>query len=480
MTYRPDGVQWRRPVVAAGVVVAVLGLACGAAPGPRGAAGPAAGEGQSGNVALVVMPEAGAERGPGAPVPSSADESRCAAAIAAVVAGDTATALALFEDSIVIGPALWALLDDDPVLRESGIPSPMHLSSPQGPMVLQGRTFVEPDRATLLGSQAFHDLLAGVASTPPRAATAQERAIFYQLIPFEIEGEPVTVVGTGAARLVFDSTDDKLFWLDNIGFYGSDNAASLQQACDDGDAGSCGELGHGLLAGGQIAAAESPLTRACDAGRTEACFDLSRALYSLGRKDEAEAPARRACDGGHLDGCVNLTGLLLLAGRWADAEAPARKACDRGNVAGCVNLANALDELGRTAEALEVTKTTCDAGQPLACSDASWYALRLGDAATGETLARQAVQALPDEGPPHANLGHALVLQGRLDEAAAEYDRAIGINAAERASILADLGKLQQAVPAAADDIATARSRLPAGPETASDPGPAVWTRPLP
>lgn len=423
-------------------------LACflvfaGCGPAARGT-GP-----QSAGSMLVVAPESGAERGPGHRVESPEDEALCASAVAAVVGGDIDAASDLFADSIVVGPALWALLQDDPSVAGVGIPTTMHIPTGDHVVVLDGRSFVEPDRMTLLKSARLREVLARVsADGAPRAATDLERDLFYMLIPFEISGEPVTVIGDGATLTVVDSADERVFWLDVLGAYGASDAPTAADAC----------------AGGSV----------------EACREVGSELLQAGRMEDAEAPLRQACSAGDLPACGNLSVLYVMTGRAAEGEEPARKACSGGLIGACANLGMVLGELARPAEALEACRPACDAGDAAGCANASWYALLSGDAAAAEVLARKSLELHPGDGPARVNLGHALLLQGVNDAALAEYDQALASDGERHTAILSDLNDLEPLFPNAAAAIAAARAHLPPLPADAGDPGPAVMIVPPP
>ncbi|MBI5489711.1 MAG: hypothetical protein HY905_20425 [Deltaproteobacteria bacterium] len=224
------------PAVVCGWPLVVL-LACGCGPAARGPAAGGPGT-QPGGTALVVTPEAGAERGPGRAVPSPDDEALVASAVVAVVSGNIDAASGLFSDSIVVGPALWALLQDDPALAGIGLPTTMHVATADGYVELDGRTFLDADRGALLKSDRFRAVLARAGSDgAPRAATDAERALFYMLIPFEIAGEPLTVIGAGATVTVLGTSDGGLFWLDVLGAYGGGGSASSSEDDCAGDPG---------------------------------------------------------------------------------------------------------------------------------------------------------------------------------------------------------------------------------------------------
>ena len=169
-----------------------------------------------------------ADQRAGGPVPDAADEQWCAAAVAALADGGDA-GLAVLGDSVVLGAALWlALAKADPGLAEAGIPSLFHDTTGGVDIVMAGRLFMRDAQAKLLSSAAFRDIMRRAANGAPQAASAEERERFYRTIPFEIAGQPLTVVGDGPDRLVVQRTDGKVFWMDLIDDYWEAGATGNQ------------------------------------------------------------------------------------------------------------------------------------------------------------------------------------------------------------------------------------------------------------
>lgn len=183
--------------------------------------------------AAVVLVWSGVSRGDGdrragGPVPDAADEAWCAEAVAALADGDPAATAAL-GDPLVLGAALWLTLSRaDPGLAEAGIPSTFHDPSGGADIVMTGRVFGAGDQAKLVASAAFRDILRRAAAGGAQAADAAERERFYRMIPFDIAGLPLTVVGDGADRLVVQRNDRKVFWLDLIANYWTAGATGNQ------------------------------------------------------------------------------------------------------------------------------------------------------------------------------------------------------------------------------------------------------------
>ena len=143
------------------------------------------------------------------------------AALAAVGAGEAApTGLAT---PVVIGTALWALLVKlDPALSAAGTPTANALPHQTGPkQTVEVRSFVhEPERAALLQSPGFRKIGRAFGQAKIRAATDDERKLFYLLVPFEIVGHAVTIAERDADRLVvFLDDEGRPAWLDVLSAY---------------------------------------------------------------------------------------------------------------------------------------------------------------------------------------------------------------------------------------------------------------------
>ena len=151
----------------------------------------------------------------------------------------------------------------------------------------------------------------------------------------------------------------------------------------------------GLILSERGEEAVSFLRRACglESGFPLYWFRLAEALFLSGDAEEAEEPWTKARDLAPEDGWILNLGGLLAERRGARDEAIRlfRAARDRlpDQVEPSVNLSEALDAAGLTEEALE------------------------------------ALTAFPDSAPARNQAGNILARRGRLDEAAAEYDRAV-------------------------------------------------------
>lgn len=186
-----------------------------------------------GVVAAGLLPWTGVSRGDsaeraGGPVPDAADEQWCGAAVAALADGGEA-GLAVLGDSVVLGAALWlSVTKADPSLADAGIPSLFHDTTGGVDVVMAGRMFMRDDRSKLVSSAAFRNIMRRAANGAPQAADSDERERFYRMIPFEIAGQPLTVVGDGPDRLVVQRTDGKVFWMDLIDNYWTAGATGNQ------------------------------------------------------------------------------------------------------------------------------------------------------------------------------------------------------------------------------------------------------------
>ena len=168
-------------------------------------------------------------------------------------------------------------------------------------------------------------------------------------------------------------------------------AERCDEACEDGDPGSCarlavvaerGERGDG--APRDEARAAALYQRACDGGDLPGCAGLGR-LHRAGRGGLERDPARavalfqRACDGGVARGCALLgeayrDGAGGLGRDLVRAVALFQGGCDRGDLAGCKDLGG-MHQLGKgglardDARAAALYQRACEGGELLGCSD---------------------------------------------------------------------------------------------------------------
>ncbi|HXU82721.1 MAG TPA: hypothetical protein VN914_15065 [Polyangia bacterium] len=195
-------------------------LACAS----RGAAPPSAAAPAKAPAALVVTPDQSqrpkSDRPWGDPVQSDEADRKVMAALGA--AGKGTAPDGAFSAALVIGPALWSLLTHaDPALGAVGTPAQAKIPLPDGSMqTLEMRTFVNAgELPALLRAAAFQKVTAAFARGHARAASEAERKLFYVFIPFEIAGQPLTIVEQGRQHLVAHLSDGKVAWLDVLSAY---------------------------------------------------------------------------------------------------------------------------------------------------------------------------------------------------------------------------------------------------------------------
>ena len=144
-------------------------------------------------------------------------------ALAAIGAGQAQPSL--LATPLTVGPALWALLVKlDPALADAGTKASSALPHKTGQQqALEVRSFMqEPELAALLRSPGFRKIGRAFAQANVRAATNDEREMFYLLVPFEIASRAVTIAERDADRLVvFLDDKDRLAWLDVLSAYGA-------------------------------------------------------------------------------------------------------------------------------------------------------------------------------------------------------------------------------------------------------------------
>ena len=265
------------------------------------------------------------------------------------------------------------------------------------------------------------------------------------------------------------------------------SALACAEACDRGDASSCGRLAARAARGTGIprdeARAAALFETACAAGDSTSCAGLGR-LYTHGRdlvrdptravqlfkkacageprrgcallgeayrdgaggltRDDVRAVGlfREACDGGDATGCKDLGGMHQagrggLARDEAAAAALYREACDGGELLGCNDL-GVLVGSGRAGLARDeglaavLYQRACDGGELLACDNLAWMLERgKGGEPVDPARAAELYQRACDAGDARGcgNLG-VMVEQGRAGNeadparAAELYERA--------------------------------------------------------
>tara|TARA_R110002096_G_scaffold435826_2_gene663618 strand:- start:162794 stop:163945 length:1152 start_codon:yes stop_codon:yes gene_type:complete len=176
---------------------------------------------------LAMVPDVSANTGArpwGAEVPNSEVETKVMNDLRSIAAGDSDSKG--LSDVSIAGAALYqALLEADRIggrseLATLGTPSTSIISTGDGVTKMPMRTYRSEHRSALLRSASFLQILALIADGQARPATEAERKFWYALIPFEINGQPVTVVEASGHRLVvYLDEDGAIFWMDLLSGY---------------------------------------------------------------------------------------------------------------------------------------------------------------------------------------------------------------------------------------------------------------------
>jgi hypothetical protein len=135
-----------------------------------------------------------------------------------------------FAPSMTVGPALWEiLLKLDPAIASVGTAAVNTLPHKKGvAQTMEMRTFPD-DRAlsSLLRSSGFGKIGRAFSQAKLRAATDAEREMFYDFVPFDIAGKPVTISERDADRLlVYLDDNERIVWMDVISGYATAPAAA--------------------------------------------------------------------------------------------------------------------------------------------------------------------------------------------------------------------------------------------------------------
>ena len=224
-------------------------------------------------------------------------------------------------------------------------------------------------------------------------------------------------------------------------------AVRCDEACDDGDAASCGLLAalveRGEGAPRDVARAAQLYQRACDGGDLPGCVGLGQ-VHRAGRGGLARDPARavvlfqRACDGGLARGCAQLgeayrDGVGGLGRDLVRAAALFQSGCDGGDPRSCRDLGG-MHQLGKGAlardEALAATlyRRACDGGALLGCSDlGALVAAGRGGLARDEALAAQLFARACDGGELLGCHDLGLLLERGADGVARDEVRAVAL-----------------------------------------------------
>ena len=126
---------------------------------------------------------------------------------------------AILAPVVVLGPGFFRQYMRLPALKQIGTATQfrMPLGTPPKVSTFEGRMLLGPSRASLLTVPELRAVLAQYREGRLRQATPKERAIFYALIPFEIEGRPVYVVESSEGRLLVDLDDGKrVSWIEYL------------------------------------------------------------------------------------------------------------------------------------------------------------------------------------------------------------------------------------------------------------------------
>ena len=121
----------------------------------------------------------------------------------------------------MIGPALWGwMVKLDPALEKIGIESLSVVPMPGGDAKWKMRTFKEDSIKTIAHHIKFRAVAEAWRAGTVRAATPQERSLFYALTPLEIDGQPLTIISTPEDhRLVVYVQEGRLMWMDVLSEY---------------------------------------------------------------------------------------------------------------------------------------------------------------------------------------------------------------------------------------------------------------------
>lgn len=151
--------------------------------------------------------------GPGVPVRSETHEILLNSFFRKI-SNDSAD-LSIFSDKLFFGPALLQQFSNDAIISKMGTPINITTSSGKMKSVL----FHDAEVSKLFSSKNFLTLLKIFANGKARMANQKERDIYYSLISYEIEGNPVTVFDNGQYVLLFDFAYDHIFHMDLISSY---------------------------------------------------------------------------------------------------------------------------------------------------------------------------------------------------------------------------------------------------------------------
>lgn len=196
-----------------------------AAPRAATAAGSTVAEADGGTT-VVVAPDPRWKEQPrpwGSPVPAPAIEKQVMERFAAI-ARDGSGANQALADPFVAGPTMWTALrlsaeaSHDQIIPTLGTPTIAVVDSYRFDM----RAYSGDARVALLGTEVFQTIARRIAGGKVRPASELEREHYFRLIPFEIDGEPVTIVdfdGGHQAAVTLDGEHGALLWVDLLSEY---------------------------------------------------------------------------------------------------------------------------------------------------------------------------------------------------------------------------------------------------------------------
>ena len=121
-----------------------------------------------------------------------------------------------YADAVLIGPALWSsLVEADPELEAVAVDTTVFLPV-DPPQELAAGTFQAGTMDRLLDSPALIKLLAYLSGGKVRAATTEEREVFYSLNAYEIADSPISVVERDGVVMLVDFCDGEAIWLELV------------------------------------------------------------------------------------------------------------------------------------------------------------------------------------------------------------------------------------------------------------------------
>ena len=182
-----------------------------------------------GDNTVNIGPDASASSGErpwGEPVPDGEQEASVLAMMQSIGAG-TAD-VAILSETLVLGAGAYRTLlgvdkesgRDD--IASTGTPSTSVVSSGDKVVSMPMRSYLDVSaREALLQALAFRGLSDARGRGKSRPATEAERQFWYALIPFEIKGQPVTIIELEGHVVVVFIKDGTINWMDILSEYTS-------------------------------------------------------------------------------------------------------------------------------------------------------------------------------------------------------------------------------------------------------------------